>query len=109
KERQSSGIFLCVDVRDVAYGHIQAFEIPSANGRYCLVETVTYYSEMQKILHKLYPTLNLPEKYTDEKLVVPPYQVSKERAKSLGIDFVPLEVSLKDTVESLKEKKFLSF
>ncbi|CAK9160511.1 unnamed protein product [Ilex paraguariensis] len=109
KEMLSSGIFLCVDVRDVAYGHIQAFEIPSANGRYCLAETVTYCSEIQKILHKLYPTLNLPKKYTDEKPFVPPYQVSKERAKNLGIDFLPLEVSLKATVESLKEKKFLSF
>lgn len=48
------------------------------------------------------------DRCNDEKLV-PPYQVSKERAKSLGIDFLPLEVSLKDTVESLKEKKFLTF
>jgi len=27
----------------------------------------------------------------------------------LGIEFTPLEVSLKDTVESLKEKKFTKF
>ncbi|KAK9036033.1 hypothetical protein V6N11_078054 [Hibiscus sabdariffa] len=30
--------FRFVDVRDVAYAHIQAFEIPPATGRYCLVE-----------------------------------------------------------------------
>lgn len=36
-----------------------------------------------------------------------PYQVSTERAKGLGINFTPLEVSLKDSVESLKEKNFL--
>jgi hypothetical protein len=40
---------------------------------------------------------------------VPTYQVSKERAKSLGIEFTPFEVSLKETVESLKEKGFVSF
>ncbi|CAK9144874.1 unnamed protein product [Ilex paraguariensis] len=45
----------------------------------------------------------------DEKSVVPPFQVSKEKAKSLGIDFLPLEVSLRDTVENLKEiSKFLN-
>ncbi|KAK9937029.1 hypothetical protein M0R45_013847 [Rubus argutus] len=60
-----------INVKDVANAHVQAFEIPSASGRYCLV--------------------------------------SKEKAKSLGIEFVPLEISLKETVESLKEKSFVSF
>ena len=35
------------------------------------------------------------------------FQVSKERAKSLGIEFIPLDVSLKETVESFEEKKFV--
>ena len=39
---------------------------------------------------------------------VPTYQVSKEKAKSLGINHIPLDVSLKETVESLKEKNFVS-
>ncbi|KAJ9685156.1 hypothetical protein PVL29_017262 [Vitis rotundifolia] len=51
-----------VDVRDVANAHIQAFEVPSANGRYCLVSRVAHCSEVVKILHKLYPTSNLPDK-----------------------------------------------
>jgi len=42
----------------------------------------------------------------DDKPYPPVFHVSKERAKSLGLEFTPLEVSLKDTVESLKEKKF---
>lgn len=45
----------------------------------------------------------------NKKPVAPLYDISKEKAKSLGIDFLPLEESLKDTVESLKEKNFLSF
>lgn len=96
-----------VDVRDVAYAHIQAFELPSANGRYCLVERVTQTSEAFKILHQLYPSLPLSKKY-ENKPVEALYQVSKEKAKSLGINFIPLEVSLKDTVESLIEKGFLT-
>ncbi|XP_054799922.1 cinnamoyl-CoA reductase CAD2 [Prosopis cineraria] len=98
-----------INVKDVANAHIQAFEIPSASGRYCLVERVAHYSEIVKILRELYPTLQLPEKCADDKPFVPIYQVSKEKAKTLGIEFIPLEVSLKETVESLKEKKFVSF
>ncbi|CAL1409640.1 unnamed protein product [Linum trigynum] len=97
-----------VHVKDVAEAHIKAFEIPSANGRYCLVEKVAHYSEVVNTLKKLYPSVQLPEKCADDKPYVPTYQVSKEKAKSLGIEFIPLEVSLKETVESLKEKGFVA-
>lgn len=40
----------------------------------------------------------------DDKPFVPTYQVSKEKAKSLGVEFTPLEEGIKETVESLKEK-----
>ncbi|KHN12530.1 Bifunctional dihydroflavonol 4-reductase/flavanone 4-reductase [Glycine soja] len=98
-----------VNVKDVANAHILAYENASANGRYCLVERVAHYSEIVKILRDLYPTLQLPEKCADDNPYVPIYQVSKERAKSLGIEYTPLEVSLKETVDSLKEKKFTNF
>ncbi|KAJ9680253.1 hypothetical protein PVL29_019535 [Vitis rotundifolia] len=98
-----------VDVRDVANAHIQAYEIPEASGRYCLVERDLHCSEILKILLKLYPDLPLPEKCADGKPYAPSFRVSQEKAKSLGIHFTPLEVSLKDTVESLKEKNFVSF
>ncbi|GAV70972.1 Epimerase domain-containing protein [Cephalotus follicularis] len=100
--------FTFVDVRDVAYAHLQALEIPSASGRYCLVGAVLHLSNILKILHQFYPTLRLPEIAEDSKFFVSVNEVSKEKAKSLGIDFIPLETSLVDTVESLKEKGFLS-
>ncbi|TYH10014.1 hypothetical protein ES288_A07G143800v1 [Gossypium darwinii] len=96
-----------VNVKDVATAHIQAFEIPLASGRYCLVERVVHYSEIVNILHHLYPSLQLPQKCAGDKPYVPTYQVSKEKAKSLGIEFIPLDASLKETVESLKEKGFV--
>uniref|UniRef100_A0A2N9F4G7 NAD-dependent epimerase/dehydratase domain-containing protein n=1 Tax=Fagus sylvatica TaxID=28930 RepID=A0A2N9F4G7_FAGSY len=80
-ERFPNVTYRLVDVRDVAGAHILAIENPSASGRYCLVGRVIHCSEVIK--------------------------VSKERAKSLGLNFTPLEVSLKDTIESLKEKNFL--
>ncbi|KAJ0094370.1 hypothetical protein Patl1_17149 [Pistacia atlantica] len=97
-----------VDVRDVAFAHIQALEVPTANGRYLLVGRVTHLAEILKILNENYPSFNLLEKFKAVK-DGPSFQVSKERAKSLGINFRPVEVSLQDTVESLKEKGFLQF
>ncbi|KAL9455156.1 hypothetical protein AB3S75_010545 [Citrus x aurantiifolia] len=98
-----------VNVKDVANAHIQAFEVPSANGRYCLVERVSHYSEIVNIIRELYPAFQLPEKCADDKSHVPTYQVLKEKVKNLGIEFIPLEVSLKETIESLKEKGFVDF
>lgn len=98
-----------VNVKDVANAHIQAFEVPSANGRYCLVESVSHYSGIVNIICELYPAFQLPDKCADDKPHVPTFQVSKEKVKNLGIEFIPLEVSLKETIESLKEKGFVDF
>ncbi|XP_050387747.1 phenylacetaldehyde reductase-like isoform X2 [Argentina anserina] len=95
-----------VDVRDVANAHILAFENPSASGRYCLVGSVVHCSEVVKILRDIFPALSLPETSADDKPFTLTYQVSKERAQTLGVSYTPLEVTLKDTVESLKEKNF---
>ncbi|CAL5426113.1 unnamed protein product [Camellia sinensis] len=96
-----------INVKDVANAHIQAYEIPSASGRYCLVERVADFSEVMKILHELYPSFQLPKKVADDKRYIQLGQVSKEKAKTLGIDFISLEEGLKEIVESLIEKKFL--
>lgn len=51
-----------VNVKDVATAHILAYEIPSANGRYCLVESVNHFSDVVAIIRRLYPSLHLPDK-----------------------------------------------
>jgi len=98
-----------VDVRDVALAHILAFEVPTASGRYLLVDKVAHYSDIVKILHNLYPDIKLPNKCADDKPFATTYQVSKERTQGLGINFTPVEVSFKDTVECLKMKKLTKF
>ncbi|XP_010905795.1 phenylacetaldehyde reductase isoform X2 [Elaeis guineensis] len=98
-----------VNVKDVGMAHILAFEVPSASGRYCLVERVAHHSEVVKILREQYPALKLPERCADDKPFMPIYQVSKEKVKSLGIDYIPLETSIKEAIESLKKKGFVSF
>ncbi|KNA11912.1 hypothetical protein SOVF_130840 isoform A [Spinacia oleracea] len=98
-----------VHVKDVVEAHIRAFEIPSATGRYILSERVLHFSEVKKILHELYPSLKLPDKCVDVgPLPKTIYQVSNSKVKkSLGIEYIPFEVSLKETVESLKQRKFV--
>ncbi|XP_071931757.1 phenylacetaldehyde reductase-like [Coffea arabica] len=98
-----------VDVRDVAYSHIVAFEIASASGRYCVVERTAGCCELIKILTELFPNLQLPDKCSNgSPLIQLKYDVSNEKVKGLGIEFMPLEVSLKDTIESFKEMKLVS-
>ncbi|KAI3744029.1 hypothetical protein L1987_57101 [Smallanthus sonchifolius] len=104
KEVFSDEIYRLVDVRDVAIAHILAFENPEANGRYCLVGKVVRSLVIMKIADKLYPSLDHSDRCKDGKCVEPPYNVSMAKAESLGVCFTPLEVSIKDTVESLKEK-----
>ncbi|KAK3423006.1 hypothetical protein EUGRSUZ_G03356 [Eucalyptus grandis] len=97
-----------VDVRDVAHAHILAFENHSAHGRYCLVAKTVHCHDVLQILRNLYPTLHLPKKCEDEKPFSLKNEISTKKAEALGVDFTPLEVSLRDTVECLKEKGFIS-
>ncbi|KAL7126904.1 hypothetical protein ABFS83_14G217800 [Erythranthe nasuta] len=103
-ETYPNSTFGWINVKDVANEHILAFENTSASGRYCLVESVAHFSEIVNVLRELYPTYQLPEKCADDKPFVPKYQVSKEKAKSLGVEFTTLKEGIKETVESLKEK-----
>ncbi|XP_019151068.1 PREDICTED: cinnamoyl-CoA reductase 1-like isoform X1 [Ipomoea nil] len=109
KEAVPNGIYPLVDVRDVANAHIQAFELPSVNGRYCLVGITMHSSQILNIASRLFPSLSITDKYKDDLRAIATYQVSQEKAKSLGINFTSFDVSLKDTIESLKEKSFLNF
>nr|GMC89159.1 cinnamoyl-CoA reductase 1-like [Ipomoea batatas] len=109
KDAVPNGIYPVVDVRDVANAHIQALELPSASGRYCLVGITMHSSQILNIASRLFPYLPIPDKYKDDLPAVATYQVSQEKTKSLGINYTSFDVSLNDTIESLKEKNFLSF
>ncbi|KAJ0837602.1 putative cinnamyl-alcohol dehydrogenase [Helianthus annuus] len=122
KEVFSDGIYRLVDVRDVATAHILAFENPKANGRYCIVGKavltilstspsleIRYYRSRCKYATQKRNYFNV-DRYRDSKSVDPlPYYVSRAKAESLGVHFTPMEVTIKDTAESLKEKNLLSF
>ncbi|KAK9735975.1 hypothetical protein RND81_04G242400 [Saponaria officinalis] len=97
-----------VDIKDVALAHILALEVPSAQGRYCIVESIAHISHIVDVLRQLYPSLALPDRCANDEPLEPTYQMSKTKAKSLGIEYTPLEVYLKETVEDLKEKGYVN-
>uniref|UniRef100_A0A803QY92 Uncharacterized protein n=1 Tax=Cannabis sativa TaxID=3483 RepID=A0A803QY92_CANSA len=94
---------------DVASAHIQAYEAGSVGRRYFLSGYIAHISELLKILQQLYPTITIPQRCEIDEPLMQTYQVSNLIEKSLGIlHSIPLEVSLRDTVESLKEKGLYS-
>ncbi|XP_030492829.2 phenylacetaldehyde reductase isoform X1 [Cannabis sativa] len=102
-------VYLYHDVRDVASAHIQAYEAGSVGRRYFLSGYIAHISELLKILQQLYPTITIPQRCEIDEPLMQTYQVSNLIEKSLGIlHSIPLEVSLRDTVESLKEKGLYS-
>ncbi|KAF7069446.1 hypothetical protein CFC21_075076 [Triticum aestivum] len=84
-----------INVKDVALAHILAYEVPSANGRYCMVERVIHHSDLVKIIHEMYPEFPVPDKCADDAPFATIYQVSKDKIRSLGMELTPLETSLK--------------
>nr|GEY78136.1 cinnamoyl-CoA reductase 1 [Tanacetum cinerariifolium] len=106
----SDGIYRLADVRDVANAHILAFENPKAKGRYLMVGTMMPSSEIMEIITKVYPALGHFQWYKESTSVESlTYNVSRARAEDLGVEFTPAEITIKDTVESLKQNNQLIF
>lgn len=104
-----SGVFLWVDVRDVALAHANAMERPEAAGQRFFV-TAGYYSnrEIAAAVRKHFlpelgdklPAESVPGGGYPEGSF---YKYDNSRAtKVLGIDWIPLEKSAVDTVKSLR-------
>lgn len=105
-----SGVFLWVDVRDVAEAHILAFENPDAANKRFLVSSDELYSNQMiaDIIKKDFPeyTDQLPEKRQPNDGLPEGgcYKVDNSRSKEiLGLTYRPLEECIKDLVEALKE------
>jgi nucleoside-diphosphate-sugar epimerase len=108
KEIPPSGVYLWVDVRDVALAHVKAIELPEAAGKRFFV-TNGYFSgrEVCEIIRKNFPDLEsvLPPKGSSGGLPEGGlYKFDNSRTKEvLGIKFRGLEESVVDTVKSLKQ------
>lgn len=99
-----SGVYIWVDVRDLALAHVKALEIPEAGGKRFLL-TAGHYSnsEIAQIIKAKFPELadKLPQDLTSDK-PEDVYGYDNSRSKELlGIQYRSLEESVVDTVKSL--------
>lgn len=108
KEIPDTGVFIWVDVRDLALAHVKAIELPEAGDKRFFI-TAGYFSnrEIAEIIRKNFPEYEdkLPGKevkggdYPEGGL----YKFDNSRTvKVLGIKFRSLEESIVDLVKSLK-------
>ncbi|KAI3742530.1 hypothetical protein L1987_60215 [Smallanthus sonchifolius] len=97
-----------IHVKDVALAHILVYENTSATGRHMCVESISHYGDFAAKVAELYPEYIIPRLSKDTQ---PGLMRSKNGAKKLvdlGLEFTPLEQIIRDGVESLKNKGYLS-
>ena len=101
-----TGIFLWVDVRDVALAHVQAIEIPAAGGqRFMLVGGHFSNKTLADAIAETHPELasKLPSIAVDDT-PASVYQYNGAKASGiLGIEFRPFRDCVEDTVTTLQE------
>lgn len=108
-EIPDTGVFLWVDVRDVAEAHVRAFEKPELGGTR-LFTTAGYFSNRQvvDVVRKNFPELQakLPAEDVQGGDFPPKDKLltfdNSETTKSTGIQWTPLEKTITETVKSLK-------
>ncbi|KAL0417714.1 UNVERIFIED_CONTAM: Cinnamoyl-CoA reductase 1 [Sesamum radiatum] len=97
-----------VHVKDVALAHLLVYENTSATGRHLCVEAVSHYGDFAAKVAELYPEYNVPKLPKDTQ---PGLRRSKDASKKLidlGMEFISMEQIIKDGVESLRSKGYIS-
>ncbi|GER33529.1 NAD(P)-binding Rossmann-fold superfamily protein [Striga asiatica] len=96
-----------VHVQDAAFAHILVYENKVATGRHLCVESLSQYDDFAAKLAQLYPEYKIPRL---PKIALPGMEIRDASKKliDLGLEFIPLEQIVKDSVESLKSKGYLS-
>ncbi|KAH9067288.1 hypothetical protein Ae201684P_021449 [Aphanomyces euteiches] len=90
-----------VDVRDVAFAHIAAFENPQASGRYTLVAASPTEEEIARAVKAARPNAPVASKLAHGTGFVAKHCSSAKAEKELGIRFIPLEDMVRETCDSL--------
>ncbi|KAK7276044.1 hypothetical protein RIF29_17175 [Crotalaria pallida] len=97
-----------VHFKDVALAHILVYENKEAAGRHLCLEAISHYGDFVAKVAELYPEYNVPKIPRDTQ---PGLLRAKDGAKKLmdlGLQFIPMEQIIKDAVECLKNKGFIS-
>ncbi|PWA60783.1 NAD(P)-binding Rossmann-fold superfamily protein [Artemisia annua] len=97
-----------VHVKDVALAHILVYENTTATGRHICVEAITHYGDFAAKFAELYPEYNIPRFPKDTQPGLLRFKNASKKLMDVGLEFLPMEQIIKDSVESLKSKGFLS-
>ncbi|GKE07170.1 cinnamoyl-CoA reductase 1, partial [Tanacetum coccineum] len=92
-----------VHVKDVALAHILLYENTTA-----CVEAITHYSDFAAKFAELYPMYSIPRFPKDTQPGLLRFKNASKKLMDLGLEFLPMEQIIKDSVESLKSKGFIS-
>lgn len=97
-----------VHVKDVALAHILVYENNSAKGRHMCVEAITHYGDFAAKVAELYPEYNVPRLPKDTQPGLLRAKDGGKKLMDLGLQFIDMEQIIRDSVESLKIKGFIS-
>ncbi|KAG8387662.1 hypothetical protein BUALT_Bualt02G0044700 [Buddleja alternifolia] len=97
-----------VHVQDVALAHVLLYENTSATGRHLCVEALSYYDDLAAKVTELYPEYKVPRSPEDTGLKPVRTKNASKKLIELGMEFISLDQIIKDSVESLRSKGFLS-
>ncbi|GAB2234100.1 hypothetical protein Droror1_Dr00003337 [Drosera rotundifolia] len=97
-----------VHVKDVALAHILVYENKSAAGRHMCVESISHFGDFAAKVAEIYPEYSVPRLPRDTQLGLLRDKNGAQKLMDLGLQFIPMEQIIKDGVESLKSKGFIS-
>nr|XP_043609508.1 cinnamoyl-CoA reductase 1 [Erigeron canadensis] len=97
-----------VHVKDVALAHILVYENRAATGRHLCVEAICHYGDLAAKVAELYPEYKIPRLPKDTQPGLMRFKNAAKKLMDLGLEFIPMEDIIKDSVESLKSKGFIS-
>ncbi|KAG6629041.1 cinnamoyl-CoA reductase 1 [Carya illinoinensis] len=97
-----------VHFKDVALAHILVYENKSASGRHLCVEAISHYGDFVAKVAEIYPEYEVPRLPKDTQPGLLRTKDGSKKLMDLGLQFIPMEQIIKDAVESLKSKGFIS-
>ncbi|KAK3019342.1 hypothetical protein RJ639_003873 [Escallonia herrerae] len=97
-----------VHVKDVALAHILVYENTSATGRHLCVEAISHYGDFAAKVAELYPEYKVPRLPKDTQPGLLRAKNGAQKLMDLGMQFISMEQIIKDSVESLRSKGFIS-
>nr|GMC52450.1 cinnamoyl-CoA reductase 1 [Ipomoea batatas] len=97
-----------VHFKDVALAHILVYENTSAKGRHLGVEAISHYGDFAAKVAELYPEYNIPRFPKDTQPGLLRAKDGGKKLMDLGLQFIPMEQIIRDSVESLKSRGDIS-